>query len=205
MIKKGLILILSLGIVFLSGCRGYESKNTAIHPNPNMDWQAKFNAQTLPQLPPEGTFAWGETSHSLKASNRAVYLKANSKYFTGKDDLGRFVVKAPINVTDKMLSRGMERYDIYCSVCHDKSGQGKGSVIERGMVPPPNLSEARIVALNDGEIFNIITNGIRNMPDYKKQIPVEDRWAIVTYVRALQKSRSTHMSEIQDRVRGKIQ
>lgn len=93
-----------------------------------------------------------------------------------------------------LLARGRERYAIYCSVCHGLSGDGKGVVGQYwvgGMLPPTaNLVDSRVAALPDGKIFHTITNGQGLMGPYGGNIPVRDRWAIVAYVRALQKSQS---------------
>lgn len=204
MIKKKILILCGIAILAVTGCRGYESSKPAIHPNPNMDWQSKYKAQTLPLLQEEGTIPWGENSVSLSKQNRERYLPTDTKVYQGKDANGQFVSRVPIAVSEKTLLRGQERFDIYCAACHDKAGTGKGSVVERGMIPPPNFSDDRILNYSDGAIFDVITNGIRTMPAYAKQISVEDRWAIVTYVRALQKSRSTHFDEIKDRVKGTI-
>ena len=94
------------------------------------------------------------------------------------------------------LSRGKERYDIYCAPCHSISGDGKGMVSRRaaalgasGLVAP-SFHDDRLRHIPDGQLFATITNGVRNMPSYAHNIPVDDRWAIVQYVRALQLSQA---------------
>ncbi len=112
-------------------------------------------------------------------------------------------VPAVFEVSVAMLQRGQERYGVYCATCHGESGYGDGPVAARaaklqataaeaasGWVAPQNLQEAKILARPDGHIFNTITNGIRTMPAYDKQIGIEDRWAIVAYVRALERSQN---------------
>ncbi len=100
----------------------------------------------------------------------------------------------PLSV--ELLRRGQARFDIYCQVCHDGAGTGDGIAIRRGMVQPPNLSEARIRAMPLGELFQVITEGRRNMPPYAAQIPVNDRWAIAAYVRVLQYSHQAPLEDI---------
>ncbi len=111
-------------------------------------------------------------------------------------------VPAQLNVTTEFVKRGEERFNIYCAPCHGYSGYGDGMVAQRAealrngpdpsaasaWVAPQNLHEGKILQRPDGHIFNTITNGIRSMPAYDKQISVSDRWAIVTYVRALERS-----------------
>jgi cytochrome c5 len=90
-----------------------------------------------------------------------------------------------------MLERGSDRYDIYCRPCHDGTGAGRGTVVTRAgwQPPPPTFHQDRIRQMPDGQLFATITHGIRTMPSYGATIPVNDRWAIVSYVRALQLSR----------------
>ena len=118
-----------------------------------------------------------------------------------------FVAKIPqqIGVTSEFVHRGQERFNIYCAPCHGESGYGDGAVAQRvkslradpgavgaigAWVDPQNLHDAKIGTRPDGHIYNTISNGIRNMPAYDKQISVLDRWAIVAYVRALELSQN---------------
>lgn len=188
-----LITILSAN---LSGCRGWRTEKAPIHPNPNLDWQAKYKAQTLSRSVPENTVAWGRGTLNEHNETRDDYLQSNRPFYTGKSTNGSWVVKAPINVSKETLIRGRERYNIYCSMCHAEAGEGMGIIVRRGFVPPPKLSDNRIVNYQDGELFDIVSNGIRTMPGYGKQIPESDRWAIVTYVRALQKMHHAKYSEL---------
>lgn len=85
-----------------------------------------------------------------------------------------------------MLERGAQRYGIYCAPCHGLSGNGQGIIVKRGMLPPPSFHDPRLRSMPDGQVFAIITNGIGNMPPYRHSIPLNDRWAIVSYLRTLQ-------------------
>ena len=96
----------------------------------------------------------------------------------------------------ELLQRGQERYNIFCSPCHGKTGEGNGIVVQRGMLQPTSFFDKRLVNESDGQIFDVMSNGKNNMPAYKSQIPVKDRWAIVAYFRALQKSRSASKNDI---------
>jgi mono/diheme cytochrome c family protein len=98
--------------------------------------------------------------------------------------------------TAALLSRGKDRYDIYCAPCHSVSGDGKGMVSRRaaalgasGLIAP-TFHDDRLRHIPDGQLFATITNGVRNMPAYAHNLPVDDRWAIVQYVRALQLSQA---------------
>ncbi len=195
------IAIVGLGLV---GCRGYRSEKPPIHMNPNFDWQSKIKAQKDPQPLPEGVVAWGDSHSFSGAHKRDAFLKEDSRFYLGKEASGAFVSKAPVSVTSELLLRGQERFNIYCAVCHDQTGAGKGLVISRGFTPPPDLADARILAMKDGELFGIISHGVRSMPSYAKQIREEDRWAIVLYVRALQKARTATLADVPADLRSSI-
>jgi hypothetical protein len=94
----------------------------------------------------------------------------------------------PFPVTSAVLEQGRSRYMIYCVVCHDSVGTGRGKIVERGYTPPPSYHIERLRQAPVGHFFEVITNGYGSMPDYREQVPVLDRWAIIAYVRALQLS-----------------
>jgi mono/diheme cytochrome c family protein len=104
-----------------------------------------------------------------------------------RDDAA-FVREFPVAVSESLVEYGYNRYMIYCVVCHDPLGTGRGKIIERGYTPPPSLHIERLRNAPDGRIFAVITEGYGSMPSYASQIPPADRWAIVAYVRALQLS-----------------
>ncbi|MFH2050277.1 MAG: cytochrome c [bacterium] len=194
-------LILLAVTLFFPGCtRERTSEKPPIHLNPNMDHQEKYKAQAESKFfadgatmrsPVEGTVARGE-------------LREDTEYFTGKDKEGNFIKKAPVALTMDGLKRGQERFNIYCSPCHSKVGDGMGIIVERGMVPPPSFHIDRIRDMSDGEIFDIITNGIRNMPSYRHQIDSDDRWLIILYLRALQRSQNAKLKDVPEQSRETI-
>jgi mono/diheme cytochrome c family protein len=98
------------------------------------------------------------------------------------------VTSFPFPVTRAVLQHGRDRYTIYCAVCHDPLGTGRGKIVERGYTRPPSYHIARLREAPVGHFFDVITNGYGSMPEYKQQVPPRDRWAIVAYVRALQLS-----------------
>jgi mono/diheme cytochrome c family protein len=171
--------------VLLSGCRGQTSRKPPLWIQHGMEFQPKFNAfegnkfyadGRNMRTPPEGTVARGQ-------------LKEDNVFYHGGDSANP-VRTSPVPMTEGLLERGRERFDIYCTPCHSRTGFGNGMVVQRGFLPPPSLHDPRIVAMPDGQIFQIITKGIRTMPSYAKQIPESDRWAIVAYIRALQYSQN---------------
>lgn len=114
---------------------------------------------------------------------------------TGKEG-GRLLAEFPLPATRALLTRGRERYDIFCAPCHDRVGEGNGMVVQRGYRAPPSLHIDRLREAPVGHFFDVITNGFGAMPDYAAQIPPGDRWAIVAYVRALQLSQRAPAAEV---------
>jgi mono/diheme cytochrome c family protein len=98
------------------------------------------------------------------------------------------VDRFPFPVTQEVLEQGRDRYMIYCIVCHDARGTGRGKIVERGYTPPPSFHLERLRRAPVGHFFEVMTNGYGSMPDYKQQVPPRDRWAIAAYIRALQLS-----------------
>jgi mono/diheme cytochrome c family protein len=96
----------------------------------------------------------------------------------------------PFPITDQVMARGKERYEIYCSVCHGLTGKGDGMIVQRGYRRPPAYTDQRLLDAAVGHYFDVISNGWGAMPSYAQQIPVQDRWAIIAYVRALQRSQA---------------
>lgn len=196
------VCVVSVGA--MTGCRGYRSSDEPVHLNPNFDWQPKVKAQVDPRSVPEGTVPWGHAMRGTSDPYRAVMADEGSAYFTGRNESGDWVARIPATVDSAMMDRGQERYNIYCAVCHSQTGAMKTPVINRGFVPPPLFSDPRLLASPDGYFFDVITNGVRTMPAYRKQIPVADRWAIVLYLRALQKSRTATIDDVPESLRRQL-
>ena len=145
------------------------------------------------RTPPEGTVTTTATID-------------NDRYYAGKEG-GAFVRDIPVALTWDLLRRGQERFNIYCAPCHDRTGSGGGIVVIRAggtMVKPPSYHEDRIRQAPAGELFNVITSGVRTMPSYSYQVPVDDRWAIVAYIRALQRSQKTVLADVPEEMRGNL-
>ncbi len=174
-------------VVGLTGCgRGCTSSRPPIHLNPSMDDQPKVRAQTASSF-----FYDGSSMRQPVPGTVAIGgLKEDSAFFTGKGPDDQFVATSPVPVTDAVLARGRERATIYCQPCHDARGDGKGILFQRGNVPTASFHQEKILNYPDGQIFDVITNGTGLMSGYKWPIPPADRWAIVAYVRDLQRKRS---------------
>lgn len=165
-----------------------------VHPVPDMDNQLKYKAQKESTL-----FADGQTFRQPVAGTVAQgELRDDAHLYTGKiGDAYATYFPAAIPVDANLMARGRERFNIYCTPCHGYLGDGDGAVTRRAAkarqpwVRPTNMRDAAIVEKADGYLFDVITRGVRNMSGYAAQIPANDRWAIVAYVRALQATQTT--------------
>jgi hypothetical protein len=132
------------------------------------------------------------------------HLRADEPFYTGKAN-GKLVESFPFPVTKPVLLRGQERFNIYCSPCHDRLGTGRGMVVRRGYYPPPSYHTERLRTAPPGYFFEIITRGFGVMPDYSQQVPPADRWAIIAYIRALQLSQHARVADLPDPVRRELE
>jgi len=193
---KNMLRLITLFVMlplFFTGCfRGTPSEKPAIHLNPNMDDQQRYDPQEKSSF-----FADGRTMRELNEGTVARgELNEDNAYYRGMDDKGVYLKTIPVPVTKELMLRGQERYDIFCAPCHSRAGDGKGIVPKRGFLPPPSFFAENVLAFDDGYLYNVVSNGVRNMPAYKKQIPVNDRWAIIAYVRALQRTQTATANDI---------
>jgi len=187
---------LGVAVICIAGFRGGLSRKPPIEIFADMNNQPKVKSQRPDsffangvgsQLPPAGTVARTEP---IQTVDGAVYSFEDSPVNTGRiSGTTNFVETNPLPVTGELLARGQGRFDIYCSPCHGKLGDGNGITKKIGDMPAvANLHDARIVTMTDGEIFNTITHGKNTMGAYGPLVPTQDRWAIVAYLRALQLS-----------------
>jgi len=128
-------------------------------------------------------------------------LRQDAHLYTGKVG-GAFADSFPFPVTAQVLARGQERFRIYCSPCHGQLGTGEGMVPQRGYKKPPSYHIDRLRSEKPGYFFDVMTNGFGAMPDYAAQVSVEDRWAIVAYIRALQLSQHASLDDVPGDQRG---
>jgi mono/diheme cytochrome c family protein len=191
-VKRLLLSAIAASALLAAGCRGAPSSDPPIQVFLDLDNQQKYKPEAKSEFFPDGramrplvdgTVAQGE-------------LREDDGVYRGKNADGTFLAVAPIHVDEQTLRRGQERFNVYCAPCHDQAGSGHGVVVRRGYPAPIDLAGDRVRGLPDGEIFNVVTNGVRNMPAYRKQIPVEDRWKIVAWVRALGRSQHASLADV---------
>jgi mono/diheme cytochrome c family protein len=160
---------------------------------------------------PAEFFADGHVNRPIEPDTVARgQLREDSVRFTGLTGPGRadapdYATEFPFQIKEPTLNRGRERFNIYCSVCHGRAGYGDGKVVERGYLKPPSYHDQRLRDMPVGRMFQVITRGYGGMPDYAEQIPVDDRWAIVAYVRVLQYSQNVPAGKLTETDRKKLE
>jgi mono/diheme cytochrome c family protein len=189
-------------VVGIAGRRGSLSRRPPIEIFPDMNRQPRLRPQT-----PDEFFADGRSSRMPVAGTIAQEdthyedLPVNTGRVTGTTN---FVETIPVEVTAKLLARGQQRFNINCSPCHGMQADGNGVVKKLGLATVANLHDKRIVELADGEIFNTITYGKNTMGPYGANVTIEDRWAIIAYLRALQLSQLGTVDDVPEPARGAL-
>jgi mono/diheme cytochrome c family protein len=184
--------LLTFSFSLLSGCR------MDMQDQPRYEAYEKselFNNKMASRPPVEGTVARGQ-------------LRENTALYTGKTGTGQqaqLVNTMPVEVNEQVLRRGQERFNAFCAACHGMTGKGDGMIVRRGFRAPPPLTNDRLMEAPVGHFFDVMTNGFGAMPDYAAQVSVEDRWAIVAYIRALQLSQRAPLAEIPASERQKLE
>lgn len=180
-------LLLMGSVVFLAACRQ------------DMHDQPKYRAYSYSSF-------WNDSRSMRPRVDNTIargQLKIDSAVHRGRAG-DQFVNEIPYKLTRDFVARGQQRYDIYCAPCHGGTGDGEGMVVQRGFKHPPTYHQDRLRNQPVGYIYDVITNGYGSMISYASRIPVQDRWAIVAYVRALQLSQNTNVSEVPEADRSKL-
>ena len=170
----------SLGLLLvLWGCRQEMYDQSRVRPLAESDFYSDLRS-ARPQV--EGTVARGQ-------------LHEDTYFYTGKiaGNPGDYM---PFPVTEEILARGHERFNIYCAPCHSRLGDGNGMLPQRGFKHPPTYHQDRLRKASLGYFFDVMTNGFGAMPDYASQVPPRDRWSIVAYIRALQLSQNATLADV---------
>ncbi|WP_186646155.1 c-type cytochrome [Fluviispira vulneris] len=201
-----------LGAAFLSlvliGCRGQRSKEPPIIPIQNMVEQTSYGPQSQNENFKDGRAYRPQILETVEFGKD----KTNTRLYQGKEPESTaqnpvWVKKIPIEINDKVMQRGQISYNIFCSPCHDYAGDSNGLVTQRagGSIRPSNLHDKERLALPVGKIYDAIHNGVNNwnMPGFASQLSVEDKWAVVAYVRALQLTRRASLEDIPSDIKAK--
>ena len=183
-----LLLVPALAALLLAGCR------QDMHDQPKYKPSAKsafWPDQRSARPVVEGTVARGK-------------LKTDTRLWKGRAADGTFVTELPVPVTKALLLRGQQRFNIYCTPCHGRTGEGEGMIVQRGFKHPPTYHSDRLRQQPPGYIFDVISNGFGSMVSYASRIPMEDRWAITAYVRVLQFSQNATIEDVPEADRGNL-
>jgi mono/diheme cytochrome c family protein len=207
-----ILLLCTAAVIGVLGFRGTHFRKTSLYIFPDMEWQLKLRPQK-----PSGFFANGRTSQlpvpgtiarsaPIQTASGVVYgyedAPVNTGFITGTTN---FVENNQLPITAALLKRGQQRFTINCSPCHGQLADGNGITKKIGaMAVVANLHDARIVKMIDGELFYVITNGRNLMGAYGANVTVEDRWAIVAYLRALQFSQLASIDDVPEALRASL-
>jgi mono/diheme cytochrome c family protein len=174
-------IMLAVGLAALAGAAGCRQ---------NMHNQARVDPYEESDFFPDGM-----ASRPLPANTVARgWLREDRALYAGIGPDGRAVAAFPMPVTREVLRRGQERYNTFCSPCHDRVGTGRGMIVQRGYTQPSSFHIDRLRTAPVGYFFDVVTRGFGVMPSYATQVPVEDRWAIVAYIRALQLAQNADLA-----------
>jgi mono/diheme cytochrome c family protein len=176
---RGLCVLMVLSLLLLAGCRQKMADQPRYEPLARSTF---FEDGRAARPLVEGTVARGE-------------LRGDELLYTGKEG-GKPADLFPFPATLAVLTRGQQRYNIFCSPCHDRVGTGQGTIVRRGYRVPPSFHIDRLREAPAGYFFDVISNGFGVMPDYAQQVQPEDRWAIVAYIRALQLSQHAALADV---------
>ncbi|MDB6053795.1 MAG: cytochrome [Verrucomicrobiales bacterium] len=194
-------LALCILVFLVLGKQGDISRKPPIEIFPDMDRQLKLRPQTDANLSPMGLSSRLPVEGTVA---RGAHYQDNTMN-TGKIvGTTNFVEISPVPVSATLLARGQERFQISCSPCHGMQGDGKGITTKYGMGAVANFHDIRIIKMPDGEIFNTITYGKGLMGAYGPNVVTEDRWAIIAYLRALQRSRLALPEEVPANIRASL-
>lgn len=166
-------------VFFCAGCRQDMFEQPKFKP---LDEDKFFTDGRSARPVPAGTFRFDQTDQG-----EAVEKGTQN---------GVFLATIPLPVDEPLLKRGQQRFDIYCSPCHGRIGDGHGMIAKRGFEQPADLHGDRVRNAPPGYLYAVIAHGYGAMPDYDDQIAVRDRWAIVAYIRALEASRSATLADV---------
>ena len=140
----------------------------------------------------------------MKGTVARGQLELDAVLLTGLVD-GQPVAEFPVSVDRELIERGRERFEIFCSVCHDSAGNGNGMIVKRGLKRPASFHEERLREAPPGYFYDVITRGYGVMYDYSDRIPPRDRWAIVAYIRALQLSQNATLEDVPPDERARLE
>ena len=180
--------LVALLLVPTAGCRQDMHDKPALEPYEVSDFFADGRGD---RMPIEGTIARG-------------LLETDAAFYTGLAG-DAFVTELPLDLSKELLERGHQRFDIFCSPCHDRVGNGRGMIVRRGFKQPTSFHDPRLRAQPLGYFFDVMSRGFGEMSSYAPVLRAEDRWAVAAYIRALQWSQRVPLADLEPSVRAEIE
>lgn len=181
--------LLIIGSLALVGCSRMDMQD---QPKYRPQRPSEFFADGRSERQPvEGTIARGA-------------LDEDTEFYEGKDAAGKDIETFPVAVDRALIVRGEDRYNIYCSPCHGRIGNGLGMIVRRGFKQPPSYHIDRLRNAPVGHFFDVISNGYGAMQNYAMQLQPRDRWAVIAYIRALQYSENASINDLPQEARARI-
>jgi mono/diheme cytochrome c family protein len=182
-------LILAAAGIALTGCSRLDMQD---QPKYRPQRPSEFFADGRSERQPvEGTLARGT-------------LNEDASFYEGKDAAGKDIEEFPIAINKAVILRGQQRFDVYCAPCHGRLGNGLGMVVRRGFKQPPSYHTDRLRNAPVGHLYDVITNGYGAMLNYASQVQPRDRWAIVSYIKALQYSENANVNDLPAEARNRL-
>ncbi len=196
--------------VSIMGFRGLRSAQPPVEVFPDMDRQARYKPQAASKFFADGRADRPQVAGSVPRGRSEVgeadpaFLRADDLHYLGKKADGSFATEFPVEVSATLIARGRDRCAIYCAPCHGALGDGQGVTKRYGMVATPSFHDDRIRTMPHGEIFNTITNGKNTMMPYGDKLTPDERWAVIAYVRALQRAHHASINDVPLEKRGEL-
>jgi len=204
-----------LVLVSVLGFRGQKSSKPPLYIFPDMDWQAKYQPQgenaffkdgrnDRPVV--EGTIVrgYGWDINEVFSPEFTYAPALNPSLYSGKDEKGNYITDFPLEVNKEVMALGQQKFNIFCIICHGASGDGNGITKKYGMVATASYHDDRLRNMAIGEIFETITQGKGQMGAYGYKLNPEERWSVIAYVRALQRSQNAKLEDVPAEHQGQL-
>jgi len=203
----GIFVFICVAIVAILGFRGTKFTKPPLYIFPDMDWQQKykpqgenhfFNDERDDRPVVAGTIPRGYSWEMKKVFSKdyEYALALNPSLYTGKDEKGDWIKEFPVEVNHDLMALGQKKFTCFCMVCHGASGDGNGITREYGMIATASYHVDRLREMAIGEIFNTVTDGKGQMNSYADKLSPYERWAVIAYVRALQRAQHASIENV---------
>ena len=210
-----IFIFICITVVCILGFRGSKSTKPPIYIFPDMDFQQKYQPQGkndfFADCRDDRPVVAGTVMRGYGSQNKEVFAKdfvygpsINPGLYSGKDSQGSFLQNFPIEITNALMAEGQSKYNTYCIVCHGASGDGNGITKQYGMVATASYHNNRLREMPVGEFFDTVTHGKKTMLGYADKLKPEQRWAVIAYVRALQRSQHASIEDVPEEYKAEL-